>query len=78
MTPWKWWWLAEGDDGHGGWQGEHDTREQAIGEAQRQLPASINFSAMEARSSTSMEYEGADCVPFLRTRGKELIWRAPR
>lgn len=78
MTPWQWWWIEDGDDEHGGWRGEHDTREQAIADARDVLPVGIKFWVIEARSSTSVEYEAADCVPFLRTRGKEMIWRQPR
>lgn len=77
MTPWQWWWLEEGDDEHGGWQAGHDTREQAIAAAQRELDAGVRFYVLEARSSESIKYEEADCVPFLRTRGKELFTNGP-
>ncbi len=77
MTPWQWFWLEEGDDGNGGWCGEHDTREQAVFDAQETLGAGVRFYVIEARSSTAEEYEGADFVPFLRTRGKELLTNGP-
>jgi hypothetical protein len=73
MTPWAWWWLAEGDDEHGGWAGCHDSRDEAVADAQRHLPAGTRFRVMEARSSDAMKYEGADCVPFLRTRNEEWL-----
>lgn len=73
MTPWQWWWLEEGDDEHGGWRGEHCTREQAIADANDALPSGIKFWVVEARSSTSEEHEGAECVPFLRTRNKKAL-----
>lgn len=73
MSPWQWWWLEEGDDEHGGWCGEHNTREQAVADAQQTLPPGARFYVMEARSSEALEYESAECVPFLRTRNKEKI-----
>jgi hypothetical protein len=73
MTPWQWLWIEEGDDESGGWRGEHVSREQAIDDAERELIAGTAFLIIEARSSTSMEYEGADCVPFLRTRNRERL-----
>lgn len=77
MTPWRWWWLEEGDEPQGGWQGDCDTREDAIANAQRELPRGARFYVMEARSSEDMRYEGSECVPFLRTRGKELLTNGP-
>jgi len=73
MTPWFWWWLEEGDDEDGGWRGERSTREAVVAEAQRELTAGTPFYVMEARSSEAIKYEGADCVPFLRTRNKERL-----
>lgn len=79
MTPWRWWWLAEGDDSHGDWRGDCDTREEAIRVAGRELRDGTAFDVMEARSSTAMIHEGAECVPFLRTRNRErLIVSLPR
>ncbi len=78
MTPWGWWWLAEGDDPNGGWDGDHDSREKAVAEAQRYVPQGKAFLVIEARSSEDMRYEGADCVPFLRTRNRERIVNGPR
>lgn len=73
MTPWQWWWIEEGEDEHGGWRGEHDTRAQAVNEAQRDLPGGTAFYVIEARSSEAIEHEGSECVPFLRTRNKERL-----
>lgn len=77
MTPWQWWWLEDGEDEHG-WCGEHYTRAQAIADARDTLPSGVKFWIIEARSSTALEYEEDECVPFLRTRNKELIWMAPK
>lgn len=74
MTPWRWWWLEEAGDNDGGWCGDCSTREEAITDAQRNISFGEKFEVMEARSSTSMEYEGADCVPFLRTRNRETLF----
>ncbi|MGE0178963.1 MAG: hypothetical protein AB7O91_03980 [Sphingomonas sp.] len=76
MTPWGWFWLEEGEP-NDCWAGEHDTRDHAIAEAQRELPAGAAFFVIEARSSEDMKYEGADCVPFLRTRNKERLVNGP-
>lgn len=73
MTPWRWWWLEEGGDEHGGWCGDCATREDAIASARRELGHGASFFVMEARSSSAAEYEGSDCVPFLRTRNRELL-----
>jgi hypothetical protein len=32
---------------------------------------------MEARSSEAREYEGSECVPFLRTRNREMLAAKP-
>lgn len=73
MTPWHWWWLEGGDDGHGGWRGEFGSREQAIAAAGRELPEGTTFHVMEARSSTAMKHEGSECVPFLPTRNRATL-----
>lgn len=78
MTPWQWHWMEEGGCDYGDWGGEHDTRDQAVRDACRELPAGTRFHVIEARSSTAEKYEGADCVPFLRTRNKELLVNGPR
>lgn len=73
MTPWQWWWLEAGDDEHGGWRGEHDTREMALKDAESALPSGAQFYVIEARSSTAGEHEGSECVPFLRTRNRDFL-----
>lgn len=79
MTPWKWWAVEAEDESCGEWNiGERDTREQIIAQANCELPPATPFFIMEARSSTDRRYEGADIVPFLRTRNKErLVTGAP-
>jgi hypothetical protein len=73
VTPWSWWWLEDGDEPHGGWRGDCDTRAKVIGDACRHLPAGTGFEIVEARSSEAREYEEAECVPFLRTRNRESL-----
>lgn len=77
MTPWQWFWLPADGDEYGGWDGEHGSKEQAILRAQRELRSGDVFFVIEARSSTAMEHEGAECVPFLRTRNKERLIVGP-
>lgn len=78
MTFWQWWWLESGESEDGGWQGEFTTREAAVAAAVRELPVGTSFDVIEARSSTSVNHEGADCVPFLRTRNRETLTVGPR
>lgn len=73
MTPWQWWWLERGDDEHGGWQGEQDSRDAAIAAANRELPFGTAFEIIEARSSEALEHEESECVPFLRSRNRETL-----
>lgn len=77
MTGWQWHWLEEGGEEFGGWSSEHGSREAAIAEAQRELPRGAAFFLIEARSSEALEHEGADCVPFLRTRKRERLVNGP-
>lgn len=74
MTPWKWWYVAEIDaNDNDGWWGEHDSRGEAVEAAQRTFAPGTRFYVIEARSSEAVKHEGSECVPFLRTRNKELV-----
>jgi hypothetical protein len=78
MTPWQWWaGEAENVDAEGQYDVDFDTREAAIAWANREYPADTAFYMIEARSSTDVRHEGADIVPFLRVRNKELL-RTPK
>jgi hypothetical protein len=44
-----------------------------VSAALREYPVGAFFYVIEARSSTSKRYEGAEIVPFLRSRNKELL-----
>lgn len=75
MTPWTWFAGNLDDDVYD--LAEEDTREKVIEAA---LDASTGwlkpgdqFRIVEARSSTAKKYEGADFVPFLRTRNSEIV-----
>lgn len=72
MTPWRWW-AGELDDDCYGLAGDEPTREAVVQRACRELKPGDQFRIIEARSSTDARYEGADFVPFLRTRNKEVI-----
>ncbi|ABS14244.1 hypothetical protein I6H96_02600 [Brucella anthropi] len=71
MTPWTWHAGSLGEDVYD--LAEEPTRERVIEEASRYLAAGDKFQIIEARSSTDVKYEGADFVPFLRTRNHEII-----
>lgn len=75
MTPWQWWAGEVGDvDAEGVYAlGEFATRDEAVTAAQREYPAGTDFYMIEARSSEALEHEGADMIPFLRTRNREVM-----
>lgn len=77
MTVWEWWWLEDGGQEYEGWAGACASRDDAIKEAQREVPVGARFIIIEARSSTAEKYEGADWVPFLRTRNREVLTNGP-
>jgi hypothetical protein len=75
MTPWSWF-YGEADvvDSEGQYDlGDFETKEAAIAAANRDLPPATPFYVIEARSSTDVRFEGADFVPFLRTRNKKRL-----
>jgi hypothetical protein len=72
MTPWGWY-AGELDELTYDLACDEPTREAAIREACRNLRPGEQFQIVEARSSTDRKYEGSDCVPFLRTRNKEIL-----
>lgn len=79
MTPWQWWAADEDDACCGEWNmGEFSSRAEAIAGANRELPPGTPFRIIEARSSESLQYEGADIVPFLRSRNQERLVTGPR
>lgn len=71
MTPWTW--FAGRLDEEVYDLAEESTREKAIKVAIQQLSAGEQFRIVEARASTQKKYEGADFIPFLRTRNAEII-----
>ena len=75
MTRWEWWagWLEE--DCYS--LASEPTREAVIRAASREMKPGDRFRIIEARSSTDKRYEGADFVPFLRTRNQEIITVGP-
>jgi hypothetical protein len=76
MTGWEWWAGDIGDDDYG-LEGGLPTREDVIQRASRYMKPGDQFRIIEARSSTDRRYEGADLVPFLRTRNKEIVTVGP-
>lgn len=77
MTPWSWWAGELDADNTYDLAAEEKTREAALQVASRQLKRGERFQIIEARSSTDAKYEGADFVPFLRTRNHEIITVGP-
>ena len=77
MTNWEWWWLEYDGQEQEGWAGACVTRQAAIDEALREVPVGAHFLITEAKSSTDAKYEGADWVPFLRTRNREELVKGP-
>lgn len=71
MTPWTWHAGHLDDDIYD--LAEEPTRERVIEVASLYLAVGDQFRIIEARSSTNAKYEGADFVPFLRTRNAEII-----
>ncbi|MBA8822269.1 hypothetical protein BRY73_03050 [Ochrobactrum sp. P6BS-III] len=76
MSPWEWW-AGELDQDVYDLVGGAKSREDCILEASRQMKSGEKFRIIEARSSSDRRYEGADFVPFLRTRNKEIITVGP-
>lgn len=76
MTNWQWWaqnLFGDETDAEIYSIGPEPTREAVIASALRETVAGERFAIIEARSSEDMRHEGADCVPFLRTRGKQVL-----
>lgn len=74
MTRWEWWAGIVGEpiyDVAGGCS----SREEVIAEALRNVSADEDIQIIEAVSSTAAKYDGADHVPFVRTRNHEVIGR---
>lgn len=71
MTPWTWHAGRLDEDVYD--LAQASTREAAIREAASQLEVGEQFRIIEARSSEAEQYEGADFVPFLRTRNAKIV-----
>lgn len=76
MTPWAWWAGSPGEETYD-IACEVPTREEAIREALRSLGPGDKFQIIEARMSEDKRYEGADFVPFVRTRNHEIMTVGP-
>lgn len=73
-TDWEWFAGVVGDESYA-LAGGCKTREEAIADGLREAALGDEIEIVEARSSTDMRYEGADVVPFVRTRNHEVIGR---
>lgn len=76
MTRWEWW-AGELDDDTYGLEGAEPTRDGLIRKVSRYMKPGDQFRIIEARSSTDRRYDGADFVPFVRTRNAEIITVGP-
>ncbi|MNR29065.1 hypothetical protein D3C85_1464260 [compost metagenome] len=70
MTPWAWYWKHEDDESYGE---ECPSRDAVIAAAHRELRQGDPFEIIEARMSESLEHEGSDFIPFLRSRNHESL-----
>jgi hypothetical protein len=70
MTNWEWWAGEIGAETYDLACGEK-TRDAAFKTASDLLDPGTEFQIVEARTSTAAKYEGADFVPFVRTRNYE-------
>lgn len=75
MTPWSWWAGEIDADSYA--LAEAATREAVIQQASSGMKPGDQFCIIKARSSEDRRYEGADMVPFLRTRNHEIITVGP-
>lgn len=78
MTRWQWWATSVLGLSEGQWLlGEFDCRAYAIEQGKIDFPGE-HFWITEARSSEAAKHEGADVVPFLKERNRELIYNPPQ
>ncbi len=70
MTPWAWWAGHIGEDYD---IAEAASREDVIAAARREISPGETFQIIEARSSADRRFDGADVIPFVRTRNHEII-----
>lgn len=68
MSAWGWFWGGYDDEPM---YGEFTSREEAIADAEGNLPPGEPFKVIEARTSSAKRYEGSDLIPFLRVRNGE-------
>lgn len=76
MSPWRWWAGCPGERTYD-LACDCESRDEAVREALRNLSPGEKFQVIEARSSEAAVHEGADCVPFLRTRNHEVLVAGP-
>lgn len=73
MMPaqWRWYACVEGEGDECGF--ESGTREGAVEAILRDMGPNVTIEVMEARMSTAKRWEGADFVPFVAVRNREVI-----
>ncbi len=71
-TNWAWWAGVVGEDTYC-LASDVRTREEAIREGMNNACEGEIVQIIEAQQSTAAKYEGADHVPFTRTRNHEVI-----
>lgn len=69
-SPFAWYWKFPDDEGYGE---ECASREAVIAAALKEVLPGEAFEIIEARMSTAREHEGADIVPFTRSRNHEVL-----
>ena len=71
-SDWEWWAGVVGEPIYD-LAGGCSTREEVIAQAMREAAAGEPIQIIEARSSSAARYEGAESVPFVKTRNHEII-----
>lgn len=75
-APWRWYACVEGE--HDCYGFESPTREEALAAISREFGPGTVVELIEAKFSTAAKYEGADFVPFIRTKNHEKLTIGPR
>lgn len=79
MTDWEWFAGSIGDvecEGiypAGGCRTLDDALTELVQQGVEVIDGEVIVCVVEARSSTAMRYEGAECVPFLRRRNEQTL-----
>lgn len=74
-SEWEWWVGVPGAEAYD--LGLAMTRSEAVRIGLRETLPGDEFEIVEAQTSTARRYEGADFVPFIRSRNYERLKNGP-